>query len=161
MPNRQEPNNETLRAHSPCQCSWLHERFAESGIDLRYEMTHRQAGDIYTKAFYEALLWIAAYLLINVVDGRQLDIVRMLHCTQERKDRHRLRSTVQGPAQDRNTKTIIHGLPSFPIRATEGGHSKASLPPLAVVMLMTVRMPWHSTTYPYTEGIKIQMGATG
>ena len=40
--------------------AWLHERFAELGIDLRFEMTHRQAADIYTKAFHELLKWIAA-----------------------------------------------------------------------------------------------------
>ena len=53
--------------------AWLHERFAELGIDLRFEMTHRQAGDIYTKAFHELKKWIAACLLINIVDGRQLE----------------------------------------------------------------------------------------
>ena len=44
----------------------------------------------------------------------------MLHCTREVEDRHRLRSIVQGLAQDHNAKTILHGLPSFLIRATEG-----------------------------------------
>ena len=66
--------------------AWLHERFADAGIDLRYEMTHRQAGDIYTKAFYDALKWIAACLLINIVDGRQLDI--LFRCfTEHEKER--------------------------------------------------------------------------
>ena len=36
-------------------------------------MAHRQAGDIYIKAFHELKKWIAACLLINVVDGRQLE----------------------------------------------------------------------------------------
>ena len=53
--------------------TWLHERFAEPGLLLRYEMTHRQAADIYTKAFNEALKWTAACLLINIVDGTQLE----------------------------------------------------------------------------------------
>ena len=66
--------------------AWLHERIAEPGIDLRYEMTHRQAGDIYTKAFYEALKWTAACLLINMVDGRQLD--KLFECfTAHEKDK--------------------------------------------------------------------------
>ena len=51
----------------------LHESFAELGIDLRFEMIHRQAADIYTKAVHEALKWIAACLLINIVDGTQLE----------------------------------------------------------------------------------------
>ena len=53
--------------------SWLHERFAELGIDLCFVMTLRQAADIYTKAFHEALKWVAACLLINIVDGTQLE----------------------------------------------------------------------------------------
>ena len=53
--------------------AWLHERFAEPGLILRYEMTHRQAADIYTKAFNETLKWTAACLLINIVDGTQLE----------------------------------------------------------------------------------------
>ena len=53
--------------------AWLHQRFAELGIDLRFEMTHRHAADIYTKAFHEALKWISACLLINIVDGTQLE----------------------------------------------------------------------------------------
>ena len=53
--------------------AWLHERFAELGLLLRYEMTPRQAADIYTEAFYEARKWIAACLLINIVDGTQLE----------------------------------------------------------------------------------------
>ena len=53
--------------------AWLHERFAELGIDLRFEMTHRQAADIYTKAFHELVKWIAACLLINIVDGKHLE----------------------------------------------------------------------------------------
>ena len=52
--------------------AWLHERFAELGIDLRFEMTHRQAAD-YTKVFHELLKWIAACLLINMVDGKHLE----------------------------------------------------------------------------------------
>ena len=53
--------------------AWLHQRFAELGIDLHFEVTHRQAAEIYTKAFHEALKWIAACLLINIVDGTQLE----------------------------------------------------------------------------------------
>ena len=36
-------------------------------------MTHRMAADIYTKAFHELLKWIAACLLINIVDGKHLE----------------------------------------------------------------------------------------
>ena len=53
--------------------AWLHERFSTAGIELVYEMTHRQSADIYTKAFTEPLKWYAVCLLVNVVDGKKLD----------------------------------------------------------------------------------------
>ncbi len=50
----------------------MHECFAQPGIDLVYEMTHRQCADIYTKAFTEPAKWYAVCLLVNVVDRHKI-----------------------------------------------------------------------------------------
>ena len=52
--------------------AWLHERFKTDGVDLVYEMTHRQAADIYTKAFANGEKWYAACLLVSIIDGLKL-----------------------------------------------------------------------------------------
>ena len=48
--------------------AWLHERFKQGDIDIKYEVSSRMSADIYTKAFSDADKWLSACWLINVVD---------------------------------------------------------------------------------------------
>ena len=52
--------------------AWMHERFAQGDIDLRFEESARMAADVYTKSFVDADKWQAACWLINVVDPTEL-----------------------------------------------------------------------------------------
>ena len=52
--------------------AWLHETFSHQDIDLVYEVSSKMCADIYTKAFTDASKWIAAWVLINIVDPGRL-----------------------------------------------------------------------------------------
>ena len=97
--------------------------------------------------------WIAACLLINIVDGRQLD--RFFECfTVHEKEKTDI--NYDELYKDLHKTTTIPKQSYMDYQASPSvqrrGHSKASLRFLTVVMLMTVRMPSHSTTIPYTNG---------
>ena len=50
------------------QIPWLKERFAESDLKLVYEPSAKQAADIYTKGFDNALKWEHASMNIGIID---------------------------------------------------------------------------------------------
>ena len=51
--------------------AWLHEQIPQQHIDLKYEVSERQAADIYTKAFTVSAEWDKATKLINVLDPQR------------------------------------------------------------------------------------------
>ncbi len=56
--------------------AWLHEQIPQQHIDLKYEVSERQAAYIFTKAFTDQLMWGEALSLINMC--RNSDFISLI-----------------------------------------------------------------------------------
>ena len=87
--------------------AWMHERFKQGDIVLRYEVSARMAADIYTKAFQDADKWRMACWLINVVDPVEMEHAAEFVLTEPDQEEW----TPEGKAQSYGEGVVHDALP--------------------------------------------------
>ncbi len=118
--------------------AFMHECFTQPGIDLVYEMTHRQCADIYTKAFTEPAKWYAVCLLVNVVDGRKLaQLLTSFTLHNYEKEQEEIISHFTDLAGTKSTPHDLYEYAAAPSVQRRGGITSINTPSL-------VRPLWRS-----------------